>query len=52
MEYASNPHDLKLMLAAGGQRASGIEQLGARPDFSAHSDSDPGRARGRSCARS
>jgi twitching motility protein PilT len=27
MEYASNPHDLKLMLAAGGQRASGIEQL-------------------------
>jgi twitching motility protein PilT len=29
MEYASNPHDLKLMLAAGGQRASGIEQIGA-----------------------
>ena len=29
MEHASNPHDLKLMLAAGGQRASGIEQLGA-----------------------
>jgi twitching motility protein PilT len=29
MEYASNPHDLKLMLAAGGQRASGIEQLDA-----------------------
>jgi twitching motility protein PilT len=29
MEYASNPHDLKLMLAAGGRRASGIEQLGA-----------------------
>jgi twitching motility protein PilT len=29
MEYASNPHDLKLMLAAGGARASGIEQLGA-----------------------
>src|SRR5690348_9671984 len=27
MEYASNPHDFKLMLAAGGQRASGIEQL-------------------------
>jgi twitching motility protein PilT len=25
---ASSPHDLKLMLAAGGQRASGIEQLG------------------------
>jgi twitching motility protein PilT len=29
MEYASNPHDFKLMLAAGGQRASGIEQLEA-----------------------
>jgi twitching motility protein PilT len=27
MDYASNPHDFKLMLAAGGQRASGIEQL-------------------------
>ena len=25
--YASSPHDFKLMLAAGGQRASGIEQL-------------------------
>ena len=25
---ASSPHDLKLMLAADGQRASGIEQLG------------------------
>jgi twitching motility protein PilT len=29
LEYASNPHDFKLMLAAGGQRASGIEQVGA-----------------------
>ncbi|MGV1049230.1 MAG: type IV pilus twitching motility protein PilT [Solirubrobacterales bacterium] len=29
MDYASNPHDLKLMLAAGGRRASGIEQMGA-----------------------
>jgi twitching motility protein PilT len=29
MEYASSPHDFKLMLAAGGQRASGIEQLSA-----------------------
>jgi twitching motility protein PilT len=28
MENASNPHDFKLMLAAGGQRASGIEQVG------------------------
>jgi hypothetical protein len=27
-EVASSPHDFKLMLAAGGQRASGIEQLG------------------------
>ena len=27
LEYASSPHDFKLMLAAGGQRASGLEQL-------------------------
>jgi hypothetical protein len=27
MDYASSPHDFKLMLSAGGQRASGIEQL-------------------------
>jgi twitching motility protein PilT len=27
LEYASNPHDFKLMISAGGQRASGIEQL-------------------------
>jgi hypothetical protein len=27
LDYASSPHDFKLMLAAGGQRASGIEQL-------------------------
>jgi hypothetical protein len=26
-EVASSPHDFKLMLAARGQRASGIEQL-------------------------
>ncbi len=26
-ETATSPHDFKLMLAAGGQRASGIEQL-------------------------
>ncbi|HSS32869.1 MAG TPA: type IV pilus twitching motility protein PilT [Solirubrobacterales bacterium] len=32
LEYASNPHDFKLMLAAGGQRASGIEQVGARQE--------------------
>jgi len=29
LEYASSPHDFKLMLAAGGQKASGIEQLAA-----------------------
>ncbi len=28
-ETASSPHDFKLMLAAGGQRASGIEQVEA-----------------------
>jgi twitching motility protein PilT len=27
LDYASSPHDFKLMLAAGGERASGIEQL-------------------------
>ena len=27
LEYASSPHDFKLMLAAGGRSASGIEQL-------------------------
>jgi len=32
MDYASSPHDFKLMLAAGGQRASGIEQLAGQPD--------------------
>jgi twitching motility protein PilT len=31
MDHASSPHDLKLMLAAGGQRASGIEQLEGAP---------------------
>jgi twitching motility protein PilT len=31
MDYASSPHDFKLMLAAGGQRASGIEQISASP---------------------
>jgi twitching motility protein PilT len=29
LDYASSPHDFKLMLSAGGQRASGIEQLGS-----------------------
>jgi twitching motility protein PilT len=32
LEFASNPHDFKLMLAAGGQRASGIEQLAPATD--------------------
>jgi twitching motility protein PilT len=31
LDAASSPHDFKLMLAAGGQRASGIEQLAAQP---------------------
>jgi twitching motility protein PilT len=31
LEYATSPHDFRLMLAAGGQRASGIEQLEAEP---------------------
>jgi twitching motility protein PilT len=31
MDYASSPHDFKLMLSAGGQRASGIEQLEPEP---------------------
>jgi len=31
LRYASSPHDFKLMLAAGGQSASGIEQLAAEP---------------------
>jgi twitching motility protein PilT len=32
LDAASSPHDFKLMLAARGQRASGIEQLGKTPD--------------------
>jgi twitching motility protein PilT len=31
LDAASSPHDFKLMLSAGGQRASGIEQLTAEP---------------------
>jgi twitching motility protein PilT len=31
MEYASSPHDFKLMLAAGGERASDISQLDRTP---------------------
>jgi twitching motility protein PilT len=32
LEAASNPHDFKLMLQAGGQRASGIEQVMERAE--------------------
>jgi twitching motility protein PilT len=32
LDYASSPHDFKLMLSARGQRASGIEQLGAETE--------------------
>ena len=35
MENASSAHDLKLMLAAGGQRASGIEQMEERQNGAA-----------------
>jgi len=38
-EYASSPHDFKLMLAARGKRASGIEQV---LDDEAQVDSEPG----------
>jgi twitching motility protein PilT len=31
LDAASSPHDFKLMLAAGGQRASGIEQRAGEP---------------------
>ena len=31
MDYASSPHDFKLMLASSGQRASDLSQLGAEP---------------------
>ena len=32
LEYASSPHDFKLMLSAGGQSASGMEQLAGQPE--------------------
>ncbi|GIK76867.1 MAG: type IV pilus twitching motility protein PilT [Acidobacteria bacterium] len=31
MDYASSPHDFKLMLASSGQRASDLSQLGSEP---------------------
>jgi twitching motility protein PilT len=45
MEVASSPHDLKLMLQAGGQRASGIEQvLGDQDEESGEAEEEPQRA--------
>src|SRR5918994_1221501 len=41
MEYASSPHDFKLMLAAGGQRASGIEQVAGGNGASGEKTSAP-----------
>ena len=35
MKTASSPHDFKLMLQAGGQRASGIEQVAQNGDAAA-----------------
>ncbi len=36
MDYASSPHDFKLMLAAQGKRASDISQLGGGAEDDAH----------------
>jgi twitching motility protein PilT len=41
METASSPHDFKLMLAAGGQRASGIEQVAGGNGASGEKTSAP-----------
>ena len=48
MDYASSPHDFKLMLASSGQRASDISQLGGgtEPD---PVPVDPDERRFRSC---
>jgi twitching motility protein PilT len=40
LEVASSPHDFKLMLQAGGQRASGIEQVTQNGSGSDDDDSD------------
>ena len=52
LETPRSPHDFKLMLAAGGQRASGIEQLeqpqragGRRPPRSPAGRGDPHRSK-------
>ena len=44
MDAASNPHDFKLMLAAGGQRASGIEQVMGKVDGQPESGDGNGQA--------
>src|SRR3954453_4222780 len=44
VETASSPHDFKLMLAAKGQRASGIEQLVGNGDGAADPDKGAGVA--------
>ena len=49
LDYASSPHDFKLMLAAGGQRASGIEQLAGTPPSKRPHFLDGTQARGFSC---
>ena len=56
LDYASSPHDFKLMLAAGGQRASGIEQLEQRSRWRREGEAQqrpdgPGRARRRADRR-
>ena len=40
MAGASSPHDFKLMLQAGGQRASGIEQVMGNGDSAAQDEAD------------
>ena len=45
MTGASSPHDFKLMLQAGGQRASGIEQVMGNGDSEAAPEPEPRRAR-------
>jgi hypothetical protein len=40
MAGASSPHDFKLMLQAGGQRASGIEQVMGNGDAPADEPDD------------
>src|SRR4051794_1129828 len=44
METASSPHDFKLMLAAGGRRASGIEQVAGNGNGAAGAEKGAGVA--------